>query len=145
LEDQIQLIESGLQLSPNQWPPLRDYLLKSGEIKAWFLYYQGANQWTKRFYDKQWFFLLERELLSVGLYTEGNMELTSYKLDEFARVVRTYGYADKECSQMILSGVSILLKHSSLKNRPEILDFKRPAESDQGDQEGFERLVSLLV
>ena len=145
LEEQIQLIESGLQLRPSQWLPLREYLLKSGAIRAWFLLYQGANQWTKRFYDKQWFFLLEKELLSVGVYSEGNMELTSYKLDEFARVVRNYGYADKECTQMILTGASILLKHSSLKNRPEVLDFKRPGESDQGDPVGFERLICLLI
>jgi len=140
----LRLIESGMQLNESQWLPIRDYLLRSGEIKAWFLYYQGANQWTKRFYDKQWFFLLEKELLSVGLYADGNIELTSYKPDEFARIVRSFGYADKERTKMVLAQVSILLKHSSLKNRPESLDFKRPSELDQGDPEGYERLMNLL-
>ena len=146
LEEQIQLIESKLQLSPIQWPPVRDYLLKAGEIKAWVLLYQGANQWTKRYYEKQWFFLFEKELLSVGVYPEGNLELSSYKLDEFARLVRSYGYTDKECTQMVLTGITILLKHTGLRStRPEILDFKRPSASDQGDPEGFDHLVSLLV
>ncbi|MEQ8200658.1 MAG: hypothetical protein ABRQ24_04460 [Syntrophomonadaceae bacterium] len=140
----MRLIESRLLMSDNHWPLLRDYMLKSGGFREWFLYYQGVNQWTKRFYEQQLFFLMAKELLSVGIYPDGKMQLIGYKLDEIARVMRDYEYADKECTGMILSGVTIMLKTSSLKNRPEMLSFKRPLESENGDPEGFERLMNLL-
>lgn len=131
--------------SESHFPPLRDYLLKNGGLREWFFYYQGVNQWNKRFYEQQLFMLLDKELLSVGIYPDGKMQFTSYKLDDFSRIQRDYDYTDDSSTQMILSGITINLKTSSLKNRPEALAFKRPLESEQGDPEGFERLMNLLA
>ncbi len=145
MEEQLRLVEAKLIQNESHFPPLRDYLLKKGGFREWFIYYRGVNQWNKRFYEQQLFFLLDTELLSVGIYPDGKMQFTGYKLDDFSRIQRDYEFADEDSTQMILGGITINLKTSSLKNRPEMLAFKRPLENEQGDPEGFERLMNLLV
>lgn len=144
MEDQLQVVEAKLIKSASHFPVVRDFLLRKGGFRAWFLYYEGVNQWTKRFYDQQLFFLLDKELLSIGIYPDGKMALTSYKLDDFSLIQRDYEYADKDTQEMILSGVTITLKRSGLKNRPELLVFKRPLESEKGDPVGFDSFMELL-
>ncbi len=144
MEEQLKVIEAKLLKSESHFPVLRDYLLRKGGFQAWFLYYEGANQWTKRFYEQQLFFLLNKELLSVGIYPDGKMALTSYKLEEFSRIQRDYEYADKDAQQVVLSSVTLTLRRSSLKDRTEMLIFKRPLEVEKGDPEGFDRLTELL-
>jgi len=145
LDEQLLSIESKLLFKESHFPRLREYLLNAGGLREWFIYYQGANQWNKRFYEQQLFLLLGQELLSAGIYPDGKMQLTGYRLDEVARVQRDFDYDENDPTQLVLCGATIHLKHSSLKNRPEALAFKRPLASEQGDPEGFERLMSLLV
>lgn len=144
MEEQLKVIEAKLLKSESHFPVVRDYLLRRGGFRAWFLYYEGANQWTKRFYEQQLFFLLNKELLSVGIYPDGKMALTSYKLEEFSRIQRDYECAAKDAQQVVLSSVTLTLRRSSLKDRTEMLIFKRPLESEKGDPKGFDRLTELL-
>ncbi len=140
----MQFVEAKIMKSASHFPVVRDYLLRKGGFRAWFLYYEGVNQWVKRFYEQQMFFLLDTELLSVGIYPDGKMALTSYKLNEFSRIQREYEYAGKDAQEMILGGVTITLSRTSLKDRTEFLMFKRPLESEKGDPIGFDRMMDFL-
>ncbi|MDD3365426.1 MAG: hypothetical protein PHZ03_10630 [Syntrophomonas sp.] len=144
MEEQLQLIESQLYKSEVTFPPLRERLLRSGELRAWFKYYHGANQWAERYYMEEHVFLMSHVLIVACLFTNGKMTISTFKLEEISRIERSYDFEDKTAKKLILSGATITLKRTRDKKHPDILLFKRPLPEEQGDPEGFEKLMDIL-
>ena len=44
MEEKLKLIQEQLYRSETNFPPLRNLLLLSGELRIWFKYYNGPNQ-----------------------------------------------------------------------------------------------------
>jgi hypothetical protein len=144
MEEQLKIIETKLYKGETNFPPLRERLQRSGELRAWFKYYHGANQWAQRYYLEEHVFLTDRVLIVACLFTNGKMTLHSFKLDEISRITRNYDFEDKTNAKLILSEAVITFKRTRDKKHPDILSFKRPLPEEQGDPLGFEELINLL-
>ena len=144
MEKQLQEIESKLYRSETNFPPLRERLLRSGELRAWFKYYNGPNQWAQRYYMEEHIFLMSRVLIIACLFTSGKMILRTFNLDEISRIERTYDFENKTAQRLVISEAEITFKRTRDKKHPDILLFKRPLPEEQGDPEGFEKLMDLL-
>lgn len=144
MEEQLKLIEPQLYKSETNFPPLRERLLHSGELRAWFKYYHGPNQWQERYYMEEHVFLTDRILMVACLFANGKMTLRTFKLEEISRIERTYDFEDKNATELVLSEASITFKRTRDKKHPDILFFKRPLPAEQGDPEGFDKLIDLL-
>lgn len=144
MEEQLKLIEAQLYRSETNFPPLRERLLHSGEIRAWFKYYHGPNQWVQRYYMEEHVFLMTNVLIVACLYNNGKMTLRTFKLNEISRIERDYDFADKTAQKLILAGVTITFKRTRDKKHPDVLYIKRPVPEEHGDPEGFEKLMNLL-
>jgi len=144
MDDQLQQIKATILNSEHTFPPVQKLLLRYGELRAWFKYYNGPNQWVKRFYQEENVFLMDKFLIISRHYANGKLTLFSVKLDEISRIERDYDFASKDSKDLILSNVTILLKRTLREKRPDALVFKRPLPEEQGDPQGFERLAELL-
>jgi hypothetical protein len=144
MEEKLQQIKAKLLNSGHTFPPLQELLLHSGELRAWFKYYNGPNQWVKRFYQEENVFLTDKVIVVARLYANGRLNLFTVKLDEISRIERDYDFAAKDSKDLILSYVSIVLKRTIREKNPDALVFKRPLVDEQGDPEGFEKFSSLL-
>jgi hypothetical protein len=144
MEEQLQQIEAQLYRSETNFPPLRERLLRSGELRAWFKYYHGSNQWVQRYSMEEHVYLMNNVLIVAYLFTSGKMTIRSIGLDEISKIDRDYDFADKTAQKLILAGATITFKRTVNKKRPDALVFKRPIPEEQGDPEGFERFMDLL-
>lgn len=144
MEEQLKQIEAKLYRSETNYPPLRERLLRSGELRAWFKYYHGPNQWVQRYYMEEHIFLMSNVLIVACLYTSGKMTLRTFKLDEISKIERDYDFEDKTAQKLILAGATIYFKRTGEKKRLETLFIKRPVPEEQGDPEGFETLMNML-
>ncbi|MDD4172318.1 MAG: hypothetical protein PHQ94_08775 [Syntrophomonas sp.] len=144
MEGQLELIKGQLYKSETNFPPLRDRLLRSGELRAWFKYYNGPNQWIQRYYMEEHVYLMSHVIIAACLFRSGKMLLTSYKLEEISRVEREYDFEDKTEQKLILSGATITFKRTRDKKAPDVLVFKRPLPEEQGDPVGFEKFMDFL-
>ncbi len=144
MEEQLQQIKDQLYKSETNFPPLRERLQHCGELRAWFKYYHGPNQWVQRYYQEEHVYLMSHVLIAACLFNNGKMLLRTYKLDDMARIEREYSFADNTNQQLVLSKAAITFKTIGEKKRPEILIFQRPVPEEQGDPEGFEQLINLL-
>jgi hypothetical protein len=144
MEEQLQQIKATLLNSEHTFPHLQELLVRSGELRAWFKYYNGPNQWVKRFYQEENVFLMDKVIIVACLYANGKLTLRSIKLDEISRIERDYDFASKNSKDLVLSNVTILLKRTINKKNPDALVFKRPLAEEQGDPKGFEKLTDLL-
>lgn len=144
MEEQLKQIEAQLYRSETNFPPLRERLLRSGELRAWFKYYHGPNQWVQRYYMEEHVFLMSNLLIVACLYTSGKMTIRTFALDEISKIDRDYDFEDKTAQKLIISGATITFKRNLDKKHPDALFFKRPISEEQGDPEGFERLMDLL-
>jgi hypothetical protein len=144
LEEQLQQIKTQLYRSETNFPPLRERLLQSGELRAWFKYYHGPNQWVQRYYMEEHVYLMSSVIISACLFNSGKMILRTWKLDEISKIEREYDFEDKTAQKLILSGATVTFKRPLDKKHPDTLVFKRPIPEEQGDPAGFERLMDLL-
>jgi hypothetical protein len=144
MEEKLQQIKAKLFNSDHTFPPLRDLLLRSGELRAWFKHYNGPNQWVKRFYQEENVFLMDKVLIVACLFANGKISLHTFKLDEISRIERDYDFAAKGSKDLILANATITFKRTVDRKRPDALVFLRPRVEEQGDPEGFEKLMDLL-
>jgi hypothetical protein len=96
MEEQLKLIESQLYKSELTFPWLKERLLAYGEIRAWYRFYREANQWAKKFFKEEYFFLMSDVLLWVKIADDGQLGIHTYPLVEIAKSFRSYGFADKK-------------------------------------------------
>jgi hypothetical protein len=118
--------------------------MRYGELKAWFKYYHGPNQWVQRFYMEEHAFLLDQIIMVACLYNNGKLALRSYQLEEISRIERLYEFADSSEQSLRLAGVEITFKRTRDKKHPDMLTFARPLPEEQGDPEGFELFMEML-
>ena len=144
MEGKLDIIEKQLYRGETNFPPLRDLLLRSGELRAWFKYYNGPNQWAQRYYMEEHVYLTDQVIIVACLYRDGRMQLNTFKLEEISRVQREYAFEDKSEQKLILASATITLKRSIDKKHPDVLVYKRPLPEEQGDPAGFENFMSLL-
>ena len=144
MEEQLALIQSKLHKSETSFPILRDQLMRCGELRAWFKYYHGPNQWAQRYYMEEHLFLTKKNLLIACIYTSGKVTLRSFKLDEISRIERNYDFADKANDKLVLASVEIIFKRTRDKKHLDAIQIARPLPEEDGDPEGFERFMDLL-
>jgi len=144
MEEQLELIKSQLYKSEVTFPLLRERLLHSGELRAWYKYYRGGNQWANKHYTEENVFLMSQVIIWNQISEDGQMDIYSIKLDEISKVERDYTYEDKTCQKLILSQAIITFKTMKDKRVRDTLVFKRPLAAEMGDIEGFERLLNFL-
>jgi len=144
MEEQLQQIKEKLYRSETNFPPLRERLLRSGELRAWFKYYHGPNQWAERYYMEELVFLMSNLLIVACPFASGKMLIRTYYLEEISKIEREYDFEDKTAQKLVLSTVTITFKRNVDKKRPYILLFKRPLPEEQGDPEGFDRVMNIL-
>jgi len=144
MEERLERVKSQMLNSEYTFPLLRDYLMNRGEVRASFKYYNGPNQWQKRFYQEEHVFLTDRAIVIACLYNNGKMTIVSVLLSEIARIERDYDFASKDSKNLVLANVTIRLKRTLKKKDPDELVFRRPLPEEQGDPQGYEELVALL-
>jgi len=144
MEEQLELIKSQLYKSEVTFPPLRERLIRSGELRAWYRYYRGGNQWANKLFTEENIFLMSQLLIWSQIYEDGKMDVYSFKLDEISKVERDYAYEDKTNQKLVLSQAIVTFKTMKDKRARDCLVFKRPVAAEMGDSEGFERLLDLL-
>lgn len=144
MEEQLERIKAQLYRSETNFPPLLERLQHGGELRAWFKYYHGPNQWVQRYYQEEHVYLMSSVLIVACLFNNGKMIIRTYKLDEISKIEREYCFEDNTNQILILSGAAITFKRVTDKKRPDMLIFNRPVPEEQGDPEGFERLMNLL-
>lgn len=144
MEQELQQMESQMYNGQYTFPPLKEYLLSRGVVRAGFKYYNGPNQWQQRFYQEEHVFLTDRSLVVACLWENGKMTLRTIMLDEIARIEREYDFASKDSKELVLANVTIRLKRTLKEKNPDQLVFKRPVPEEQGDPVGFEKLIALL-
>lgn len=144
MEEQLRLIESQLYKAEHTFPFLKERLLHSGELRAWYKYYRGINPWAGKHFMEENVFLMSSLLIWCRISEDGQMGIHSFKLDDILRVDRNYVFEDKTSQKLILSQVTATFKALKEKGKREVLEFKRPSTADSGDIEGFENLVQLL-
>ncbi len=146
MSEKWQTIAEKIYKSELTFPHLQERLQRSGELKAWYKYYRGGNQWAGKHFTEESVFLMEKVLIWVQIAEDGKMGIYSFKLNEITKVDRIYSFADKSQDALILSQAVVTFKAMKDKNKREreTLLFKRPIPEEEGDAEGFERLVALL-
>jgi len=144
MEALLEKIRPTLYRSDTNFPVIKDRLTRSGDLKAWFKYYHGPNQWVQRFYMEEHAFLLDEMIMVACLYNNGKLALRSYKLEEISKIERLYDFIDKDEQKLVLSAIEITFKRTRDKKHPDMLSFSRPLPEEQGDPEGFEAFMELL-
>lgn len=144
MSEQLRLIEAGLYKSEITFPPLKERLLQSGELRAWYKYYRGGNQWAGKFFFEENVFLMSKVLIWNQIAEDGTMSIHSFVLDDIEKITRNYLFEDKSMQKLVLTEAIITLKTMKDKNKRDILVCKRPQQAEQGDVEGFEKLMALL-
>ena len=145
MEEQLKLIESQLYKSEMTFPFLKERLMAHGEIKAWYRFYRGGNEWAQKFYKEETVFLMSDVLLWVRISEDGQMGIHSFKLSEMTKCDRHYKFLNKKIKdKLVLSEVKLTLSTLNEKEKQDFLLLKRPRPEENGDPEGFETLVHLL-
>ncbi|MEQ8174014.1 MAG: hypothetical protein ABRQ26_03010 [Syntrophomonadaceae bacterium] len=145
MEEQLKLIESQLYKSELTFPWLKERLLTYGEIRAWYRFYREANQWAKKFFKEEYYFLMTDVILWVKIADDGQLGIHTYPLDEIAKSFRSYGFADKKSKDaLVISELTVSFTAMKEKQVRDELVLKRPIPEENGDVEGFEKLVHLL-
>lgn len=144
MDEQLELIKSGLFKSELTFEPLKEKLLQSGEIKVWYKYYRGFNPWGQKFGMDENVYLLENIILVSQIYENGEMRIFTYKLDDIASIEREYSFEDKKKTKLHLSAIIFTMRGMKTARKREILTFKRPVPEEMGDAEGFEKFCALL-
>jgi hypothetical protein len=144
MEEQLELIKSGLFKSEITFEPLKEKLLQSGEIKAWYKYYRGFNPWGQKFGMDENIYLTDKTILISQIYEDGEMRIFTYRLDDISAITREYSYTDKKKTQLHLSAIEFTLKGMKTARKRDILLLKRPVKEEMGDAEGFEKFCALL-
>jgi len=144
LEEQLQQIKGQLYRSETNFPPLRERLLHAGELRAWFKYYHGPNQWAQRYYMEEHVYLMSNHIIVACLFNSGKMILRTWKLDEISKIEREYDFEDKTAQRLILTGATIAFKRPLDKKHLDNLIFKRPVPEEEGDPAGFDKFMDLL-
>jgi len=144
MEEQFELIKSGLYKSELTFEPLKEKLLKTGEIRAWYKYYRGFNPWGQKFGMDENVYLMKNVILISQIYDDGEMRIFTYKLDDISAVTREYSYADKKKTKLQLSAIELTLRGMKTARKRDTLLLKRPVEEEMGDAEGFEKFCALL-
>jgi len=144
MEETLKAIESNLYKSELTFPFLRERLLAAGEIRAWYRYYRGGNQWAKQFFKEENIFLMEKVIIWNRISEDGQMSIHSFRLDEIAKVERSYAFPGKNKEKLVLSQVIVTFNAMREKQQRDDLLFKRPKIEEDGDVEGFEKFASLL-
>lgn len=145
MEEQLKLIESQLYKSEMTFPFIKERLLAHGEIRAWYRFYRGGNEWAQRFFKEETVFLMSDTLLWVRISEDGQMGLHSFKLNQITKSDRHYKFPHKKNkTELVLSEVKLTLSTINEKEKQDFLLLKRPLAEENGDPEGFENLVHLL-
>lgn len=144
MEETLKTIESRLYKSELTFPILKERLLASGQIRAWYRYYRGGNQWAKQFFKEENVFLMDKLIIWNRISENGQMNIHSFKLDEVAKVERDYIFPKKNQEKLILSQVIVTFNAMREKQQRDDLLLKRPKIEEDGDIEGFEKFASLL-
>lgn len=145
MEEQLKLIESQLYKSELTFPLLKERLLANGEIRAWYKFYRGGNEWAQKFFKEETVFLMSDILLWVRISEDGQMGIHSFKLSKMTKSDRQYTFLNKKNkNELVLSEVKLTLSTINEKEKPDSLFLKRPRPEENGDPEGFENLAHLL-
>ncbi|PKM78110.1 MAG: hypothetical protein CVU90_03540 [Firmicutes bacterium HGW-Firmicutes-15] len=144
MQEQLQLIESQLYKSELTFPPLRDLLLRSGELRAWYKYYRGYNQWVGKHYTEENVFLMSHVLIWNQISENGRMTIYSFDLNEIAKIERAYAFEDKTLQKLVLSEATITFKGMKDGRTRDFVVLKRPLPAEMGNAEGFDKLLDLL-
>ncbi|MDD2511235.1 MAG: hypothetical protein PHP26_07430 [Syntrophomonas sp.] len=126
------------------FPHLQERLQRGGELRAWYKYYRGGNQWAGKHFMEENVFLMEKVLVWMQIAEDGKMGIYSFKLDDISKIDRSYTFADKSQEKLVLSQATITFKTMKDNRKRDTLVFKRPLPAEQGDVEGFEQLIALL-
>ena len=144
MEEQFELIKSGLYKSEMTFGPLRDKLLQSGELRTWYKYYRGFNPWAQKFGMDENVYLMTNTILVSQIYENGEMRIYTYKLDDISGITREYSHADKKKTAIHLSAIELTLRGMKNGRKRDVLVLKRPVAEEMGDSEGFEKFCALL-
>lgn len=144
MSEKLQEIEAQLYMSELTFPLLREQLLRHGEIRAWYRYYRGGNQWAKKFYREENVFLVDQVIIWHQTAENGEINIFSIKLNEFSKIQRSYTFESKHSQKLVLSEVTATLRTMDKKSRPDVVVFKRPLAEEEGDAAGFEEFMTLL-
>lgn len=145
MEEQLKQIESQLYKSELTFPSLKERLLAHGEIRAWYRFYRGGNEWAQKFFKEETVFLMNEVIIWVRISEDGQMGIHCFKLDEITKSDRNYTFPSRKSKDaLVLSEVKLTLTAMKEKNQQDFLLLKRPRPEENGDVEGFETLVHLL-
>lgn len=144
MTETLRLIEAQMYKSEITFSILRDHLQLAGELKAWYRYYRGGNQWAKKFFKEENVFLMSSSIIWCQIAEDGQMRIHSIKPEEFAKIERFYAFESKNSPKLVLSEVTATLRVVDKKGRPELLIFKRPLLEEQGDIAGYEHFMELM-
>lgn len=145
MEEQLKLIESQLYKSELTFPWLKERLRAYGEIRAWYRFYREANQWARKFFKEEYFFLMTDVILWVKIADDGLLGIHTYRLNEITKSFRSYDFADKKAKDaLVISEVTLSFTAMQDKTRRDELLLRRPNPEENGDDAGFEELVHLL-
>lgn len=144
MTEQLEAIQSQLYMSELTFPLLKERLLRHGEIKAWYRYYRGGNQWAKKFFKEENVFLVDQVIIWQQTAENGEMNIFSLRLNEISKIQRAYAFENKHSKKLVLSEVTGTLRTMDKKSKPEVVVFKRPLAEEEGDAAGFEEFIALL-
>lgn len=145
MEEQLELIKSQLYKSEITFPWLKERLLAYGQLRAWYRFYREANQWAKKFFKEEYFFLMTDVILWVKIADDGQLGIHTYRLNEITKSFRRYDFADKKAKEaLVISEVTLSFTAMQDKTRRDELLLRRPNPKENGDDAGFEELVHLL-
>ena len=144
MEKQLELIKEHLFKSELTFEPLKEKLLLSGEIKAWYKYYRGHNPWAQKFGTDENVYLTDRAIIVSQIYDNGEMRIYTYKLDDISNITREYSLADKKKTAIHLSAIVLTFRGMKTARRRDILTLNRPVKEEMGDAEGFEKFCAFL-
>ncbi|MDD2619466.1 MAG: hypothetical protein PHC92_02170 [Syntrophomonadaceae bacterium] len=144
MTEQLKLIETQLYKSEITFPIIRERLLLAGELKAWYRWYRGGNQWAKKFFREENVFLMTSSIIWCQIDDDGQIRIHQIKPDEFAKIEHSYEFESKNSQKLILTEVLATLRVLDEKRKTDVLVFKRPLLEEQGDAEGFERFMEMF-
>lgn len=144
MTEQLRLIEAQLYKSELTFPILKERLLHSGELRAWYRYYRGGNQWAGKNFFEENVFLMSNVLIWNQITEDCAMGIHSFKLDDISKISRNYLFEDKSYQKLVLVEAIVTFNTLKDKGKRDLLVLKRPIAVEQGDIEGFEKLTALL-
>lgn len=144
MEEQFELIKAGLFKSDLTFEPLKEKLLQSGEIRAWYKYYRGHNPWAQKFGTDENVYLTDKAIIVSQIYDNGEMRIYTYKLDDISNITREYSLVDKKKNAIHLSAIIFTFRGMKTARRRDILTLSRPVKEEMGDSEGFEKFCALI-